>query len=326
MQMKFKDIFNVYSKRNEKKPDIFVYTVPETLRNKIFLFCREVFSGQFKEGSHVIRLTGGQDFVYVFWDEIRRMLLYRHGKLKLSNVAYNRNEIEDTINFLYQCEDKEFLDFLEYIFRVECLFHVCSDENNLVREINRLFESENVGYELTEMVKVRTKGTSQGYPFMGQEVETVRVVQYPNIIRKDNQVIHEIATKPTLLLLSDKIYITANKEYLEALVDYNNNDYGNCLVKCGSALESVLKIICHHKKWNYQQEDTAGTLIKTVIKNLSLEPFFEQHLIIVANLRNKLSKAHGSGVYPRNVPKHYAKFALNATASIILFLIDEIDA
>jgi hypothetical protein len=45
--------------------------------------------------------------------------------------------------------------------------------------------------------------------------------------------------------------------------------------------------------------------------------------MIVATLRNRLSKAHGAGVQIRNVPRHLAAYALNSTAAAILLLVAE---
>ena len=50
---------------------------------------------------------------------------------------------------------------------------------------------------------------------------------------------------------------------------------------------------------------------------------FEQPLLNIATLRNKLSNAHGAGVQHRRVPQHVAKYAINATAAAILLLVEE---
>jgi hypothetical protein len=136
--------------------------------------------------------------------------------------------------------------------------------------------------------------------------------------------LHRIAIQPTLQLLSGPDYVAANKEFLEALEEFRKGDYGDCLTKCGSSFESVLKIICTRKNWPYGTTDTAAPLLKTVITNSGLESFFEQPLLQVATLRNKLSKSHGAGVTTRFVSKSKAEFAINATASAILFLVNEI--
>jgi hypothetical protein len=132
--MKFSQIFDVFSRRS-KEVESFVRNAPTTLRNKILLYCRDVFSNSRSN-------FGSGDYTGEFWNEIHQMLLYRHGKFQLSN-GNPQSRAEDAINFLLTCKDEEFFDFIEYIFRVECLFHVSTEENVLVAEINELFASEN---------------------------------------------------------------------------------------------------------------------------------------------------------------------------------------
>ena len=312
--MKFSHIFDVFSKRNkEVKP--FVPNAPLTLRNKIILYCRDVFSNSRSN-------WGSGDYTGEFWSEIHQMLLYRHGKFQLSN-GYPQSQAEDAINFLLNCGNEEFFDFVEYIFRVKCLFHVAIEENVLVSEINELFASENVGYELTEMVKEEVIEPVNEYPFFGREQKVIKTVAYPQVIRKEDQVIHTTNIMPALTLLSDPKFKTADQEYLEALEDYRKGDYGDCLTKCGSAFESVMKIICDSKKWKYKQTDTASALLTTIISKSGIESYFDQPLSIIATLRNRLSKSHGAGVAPKEVTQNYARYALNSTAAAIVFLVNE---
>ena len=108
-----------------------------------------------------------------------------------------------------------------------------------------------------------------------------------------------------------------------ALEDYRKGDLGDCVAKCGSAFESVLKIICEKKRWPYQQTDTAARLLATVLSRTTLDPFFEQPLLLIATIRNRRSTAHGAGVQPKSVSPQVARFALNATATAILLLVEE---
>lgn len=311
--MKFNQIFNVFSKRN-KEIEPFVRNVTVTLRNKILLFCRDVFNNSRSN-------WGSGDYTGEFWNEIHQMLLYRHGRIQLTNGNL-QSGAEDAIKFLLTCKDEEFLDFVEYIFRVKCLFHVSTDENVLVSEINELFVSENVGYELTDMVKEEVVEPVYEYPFFGREQKVIKTISYPQIIKKDDQVIHTTTIMPAITLLSEPKYKTANQEYLESLEDYRKGDYGDCLTKCSSAFESVMKIICDNNKWQYNQTDTASTLLNTIINKSGLESYFEQPLIIIATLRNRLSKSHGAGVIPKEVTQNYARYALNSTATAIVFLVN----
>ncbi|MCP4373081.1 MAG: abortive infection family protein [Deltaproteobacteria bacterium] len=314
--MKLGAIFDVFSKRDEEKGS-FNYKAPTTLKNKIFLLCRDIFDNS--QGPYI-----GHGYANEFWNEIHQALQYRHGKVQLFEGSYPNSKTEDAINFLLNCEDEEFLDFVEYIFKVNCLFHVHIEENEIVQQINELFMSESSGYGLTEIVKERVIEPANTFPFGDREVEKIKTVAYPMIIRKDNQVTHALVLKPALTLLAESKFKAANNEYLEALEDYKKGDYGNCLVKCGSAFESVMKIICDDKGWPYKQKDTASPLIKTIIANTGLDSYFEGPLIIVATLRNKLSKAHGAGTQPKNASQHIAQYALNATASAIILLVNEV--
>jgi hypothetical protein len=181
----------------------------------------------------------------------------------------------------------------------------------IVKELNELFSSENLGYELTDKVEEVVFEPVYEYPFFGQDREVIEVIAYPEIIRKDEQSIHATIIKPALTLLANPKFKTANQEYLDALEDYRKGDYGDCLTKCGSAFESVMKIICDSKGWNYMQTGTASVLISTILKNTNLDLFFDQPLLIIATLRNKLSKSHGAGTRPKSVSQNIAQYALN---------------
>jgi hypothetical protein len=136
-------------------------------------------------------------------------------------------------------------------------------------------------------------------------------------------VIHAEVITPALQVIADPKFKTANQEYLGALEDYRKADYGDCLTKSCSAFESIMKIICDKKGWAYTQNDTAGTLVPIMIKNLKIDPFFESTLMIIATLRNKLSTSHGAGTKPKAVSQNLARYSLNMTASAIVFLINE---
>jgi hypothetical protein len=307
--MKFDFIFNSFSRRG-KPAQPFDYKVTDSLRNKILLWCDDTFSNRHNP-------YGRGDYTSTFWKEIQRILQYRHGRQVLTDVRLPP-DTDSKIFLLITCKDEEFIDFIEYIFRVECLFQVANNENDLVAQINQLLSSESLGYVLTEFVKEeRVEETQFG---RGPVIITIA---WPQVIRKDNQVIYDTAIKPVLQLLSHPNFKTANLEYLESLDDYRKGDWGDSLTKCCSAFESVMKIICEKKKWNYSQSDTAGPLIKAIISNVKLEQHFEQPLVFIATLRNKYSKSHGAGIQPRKVTQSIALLGLNLTASAILFLSEE---
>lgn len=309
-QMSWLDrIFHVFSRRNDASPTA-THEIPDTFRNRVFLWCRDVFSGRLS------RFNSG-DNVSTFWGQIHSILQYRHGKFRLSDFAHPPgSEAEDALDFLAHCPGEQFLDFLEDIFRVECYSHVQSFGNSHIEELNRLLQEDKLPYYITDFtVKTTTDGEGQ--------INSVKTESYPKVIMKENELIHDQAIKPSLELLQHSDFSNANAEFLEALEDYRKEDYGDCLTKCGSSFESVLKVLCERKGWRYNPEDTAKPLIRTMLDNTQLESYFESLLMIVATLRNKLSKSHGAGTTQRTVPRHIARYAINATASAILLIVEE---
>jgi len=149
------------------------------------------------------------------------------------------------------------------------------------------------------------------------------LAEYPQIIAKDNQVVHQGVIEPTLQLLNSIAFEHANAEFLKALEDQRKGDYLDCLVKCGSAFESVMKVLCDKRGIAYKQTDTASPLIKALMSRSQLDSFWEQPLTLIATLRNRLSSAHGAGTQAKVVPPHVATYAVNATASAILLLVGE---
>jgi hypothetical protein len=290
--MAISELFKSFSKRAAKqvKPE---KPLTKSFRNRVFMRCRDLF---------------GTDF----WHEIHSKLTYLHGRPRLTNLN-TESPIEDALAFLQSCTDEYFLDFVEYIFSTKAYFQAAS-RADLLEDINEFLREDELPYAVTDFVW--TKSHNGQY-------ETIALTSFPQVIRKDSEVLYCSAIQPTLQLLREPEFSAANTEFLEALEDFRKADYGDCLAKCGSAFESVLKVICVRQKWSYAPTDTASPLLKTVISKSGLEQFFEQPLILLATMRNKLSKAHGAGVESRNVSKAKAEFAINATASAILLLVNE---
>ena len=136
--------------------------------------------------------------------------------------------------------------------------------------------------------------------------------------------LHQTAIEPTLRLLSAPHFVTANKEFLGGLADYRKGDYEDCVTKCLSAFESILKVACQRKGWAYKETDPADTLLTIVFGKTSLEGFYKEHIKLILIVRNRQSSAHGGGIQPKQVPKHVANYVLNATAAATLLLVEEV--
>jgi len=186
----------------------------------------------------------------------------------------------------------------------------------LVADFNDFFRADDLPFAITDYTWEESVGEGM---FAGLPAK--RVTEYPRVIRADSQITYALAVKPTLDLLSDGRFRAANAEFLGALEDFRKNERGDCLTKCTSSLESVMKVICDLKGWPYNQTDTAAPLLKIVINRSGLESFFEQPLMLIVTIRNRLSSSHGGGTETRKVSPAKAEFAVNATAAAILLLV-----
>lgn len=309
--MNLKQLFDVFSRRRRpsekpRKP------LGAEFRRRVLMLCRDRFSPRHSGYAALA------DYRHEFWNEIHRRLTFLLGRHQLSDDPRVSSADHDVLAFLDQCEDEYFLDFIEYIFQVDCYRHIGDDENRMVEEIDDLFRLDDLPYALTRFVReTRTE------EYHGRPAQVLHLVAQPQVVLRDHQVTFAEAISPTLQLLADKGFTSANREFLDALEDYRKGRYADCLTKSCSAFESTMKLICARRGWPHSDRDTAASLLKVILSNSSLDAFFEQPLLTIATLRNRLSSSHGAGTQPRVVPAHKARYALNATAAAILLLTEE---
>jgi hypothetical protein len=255
----------------------------------------------------------------LFWFEVHGQLTYLHGKSRLSS-SNAPSPMADGQGFVLECSDTDFLDFIEFGL---ASFQLGTDsQERLVREFNQFLLVDDLPYAVTD--PVWTQRMERISEFGGSEHLVSHLTAYPQVIVRGSQVTYALAIEPALTLLKHPDFVSANAEFLDGLTDYRKRDYGDCLTKCGSAFESVLKVICTRNTWPYDQKDTADVLLKTVFSHkATLEPFLKEPLMIVATLRNRLSKSHGAGTAPKTVRPNRAEYAINATAAAILLLVNE---
>ena len=278
---------------------------------------------------------------------LRDKLRYRHGLIHLGDRD-RYTPITEVEHFLSHCSDEHYLDFIEMFFQSEKLpMHFTDSElREAVDNVNQFLALDGLPYSLTHFSisksrtfrltvrKLLSRMRSQPDPVppnvltgdrqpAALPIRIPTVEAYPRIVRVESQVAHQTAIKPALALLSAPVFREANKEFLGALKDYRRDNYGDCVTKCASAFESVLKIICERKSWPPQKD--AGKLLNTVMSKTELPGFLRQPLIQIATIRNELGSAHGAGTQPKAVPNHLAQYTINATASAILLLVEETD-
>lgn len=293
------DLFEVFSRRERTSSRQHRKPLSREFRNRVVMLLRDHLQSGFGE----------------FLREIHRHLGYLHGRPQLSK-GYSHLTLEnDVFEFLFSCKDEHFLDVIEITFKGH-FAGISWPSNPLIPSINKFFAVDDLPYHLTEYTVVE----SQSSKYTGTEI---KLTEYPRIIAKDNQAVHQGVIEPTLHLLSSNEFQHANAEFLKALEDHRKGDYQDCLVKCGSAFESVMKVLCDKRGITYKQTDPASPLIKALMSKSQLDSFWEQPLTLIATVRNRLSSAHGAGTQAKVVPHHVATYAVNATASAILLLVGE---
>ena len=307
-------IFETFSRR-KPKPSASLDSLTTEFRNRVLMLCYDNLSP-----------LAGYTRVE-FWSAMHSKLRFLHGHPILSGTERGTDK-EDVVLFLQTCSDEHFLDFVEKIFQLGISQAGWTHDDRTVNAINEFFNVDDLPYRLTKHVYSPVElipGKELGLPThdSNRGIRGRRLESYPQVICSENEAVHKMAIEPTLTFLTHPAFVQANKEFLESLKDYRRGDYRDCVAKCGSALESVMKVICDRKGWAYQQQDTAAKLLKTILGQTALDPFYEQPILLIATIRNRYSSAHGAGTQKKTVPKHVANYVINATASAILLLTDE---
>lgn len=297
----FSELFKVFSRRDDVAKGSKSKPLSKEFRNRVVMLLQD----------HL------QDSFVHFLEQLHRPVVYLHGRLQLSRTEACSHPADDLIQFLFSCEDEHFLDVIELTFQSN-LPGISWPDNPLILSINDFFRVDDLPYYLTGYSVEEYKTSFHGISTTG-----VRIAEFPRIICMDSELVHQKAIEPALHLLNSTEFQHANAEFLKALEDHRKGDFRDCLTKCGSAFESVMKVLCDKNSIPYKQTDTASGLLRALLANGQLDSYWEQPLILIATLRNRLSSSHGAGSQPKVVPEHVATYSVNATASAILFLIDE---
>ena len=301
-------IFDAFSRRSQASGRA-IEELPATFRYRVLNFCTKAFH----DSPSSYHRTDSR----YFWSEMRQQLQILIGRPIKPKAQH---DIQIVLYFLADCTSADFLDFMELIFKNDSVWRLQVNLWQLIEDFNEFFIADHIPYAMTDFYDAT--GFYSRDSILRSNVRP-KITAYPQIIRRDSEVLHDTAIQPTLALLRHSGFESANQEFLKALADYRKGEYEDSVAKCGSSFESAMKIICDRNKWPYQQQDTASTLLKTILPKTQLEPFFEQPIMLIATIRNKLGSAHGAGTESRETPRHVTQYAINATASAILLLVNE---
>jgi hypothetical protein len=230
---------------------------------------------------------------------------------------------EDAVRFVQGCSAEEFFDFIELSFKVQSARRALQDDNDFVDALNEIFRRENAPYQVTPGVVRQEPNPQTKGPMSGGMI--LRRIAFPKVVRMDDEVPHTEAVLPALSVLSRPEFSSANDEFRKALEDYRKGDFEDCLVKCGSSLESTLKVLCRMNHVTFDPDkDTAGPLLDKLLAKSQLDTgTFKEPLIAIGRMRNRLSAAHGGGSKVKTVPRHVAQYAVTSTAAAIVLLVHD---
>lgn len=305
-------ILELFSKRNKQKKDNDVYTydvLPNQFRVQITYIFYDLFG---KNGENLQRIITRENI----YKPLVEMLARDFGVFHLTQDykhEYEGYNLEFINGFLSEKITAKALDYIELSFRVA---------NNIATDKDYEYAVQSIGFDqqcekAIKELNYRFDEHGLGYQFVEGQ-----------IIQRDNTFTHSEIIKPSLEILSRKRFKGASSEFHKAHEHYRNGKYHEALNECLKAFESTMRIICDKQRWNVKNTATASTLIKVCFDNNLIPAFWESKFTSLRTLlesgiptaRNKLS-GHGAGAEEREIPRYMVEFALNMTASTILFLV-----
>jgi hypothetical protein len=299
-------VFDLFSKRQRRArgemPDVYVYdALPQELRVQIVHIIQDAFGTD-----HY-----GQRHAEKAYEFIKQTLCREYGLFEL--IERPKSDDHSVFNFFLQEESIErALDVVELGFKLINTF--IRDNSSYQYHTDRKLDPDAAVEELNE----RFKEHGVGYQFESNE-----------LIRVDSKFLHSEAVKPALTVLRGSAFKGANEEFLIAHEHYRHGRYKECLVDSLKTFESTMKAICKIRGWATQPCDTAKALISICLSNGLLPTYLDSQFTSLRSLlesgiptvRNK-NGGHGQGTDPLVVPEYLARYALNLTATTILFLVE----
>ena len=286
-------IFDVFGKRDKPLPEVFVYTLPEPLRVQLAQILSEGFFKLEFEYSDVAPVS-----------QVRRIILKEFSRFQLTEHRA-RTPAEDIFNCVLESPEVDLvLALVELSIRTmntpQLKYYLqrggLAPLESTIEEVNHRFRENGVGY------------------FFDADAE--------KIIKISNTFLHDAAIKPTLLLLTEKRFKSANSEFLGAFDDYKKGDFRESITKTCAAFESVLKIICHDKWGLDKSKSQCADLVTTVVQNGGLVSTLTEPMKLIGTIRNEWGTVHGAGKKTKIAPEHLARYVLNLASAGILYIVE----
>jgi AbiJ N-terminal domain 4 len=311
-------IFETFARRKREQgrkgePEIYSYDqAPEHMRHQICSALDEGI-GFYYGGGGYHAPPPNADQIWKQIDRICRKEMYSY----LSHTQQSDLRLRFRNYVLHVQDMDEFLSAVEIGCRVlRIISDVCGfDEPKMrgaqqkavdaIKETNGRFEQHSVGYQFEN----------------GQ------------IIRVDSKLTHAEIIKPALVLLTAPLFRKANEDFMTAHRHYRATEFKDCVTAANRAFESMLKAICEEEKWEYGKGDRAAELV-TKVRNKGLfthyfDRSFDSYVAMLKAglpaVRNDVG-GHGEGLAAAAVTAGIARFAINLTATNLVFLGDSYSA
>lgn len=289
---------DLYSVRNKKTPENLIYdSIGVKLRTQIV----RVWSRFFRQLD--------PDISEEIWFEINSVICDEHGVNSIYEPPIGfYKESEKCRKYFERLEQiEELFDVIEAVFRAitkvpEILNQrVGITPDHIIADLNSRFRENDFGYEYNR----------------------------GNILRIDNNLLHEDIIDQVIHLTNEPLFQNANEEFLSALTHLKNGRNKEALSDSLKAFESTMKIIIHDFKWDYQQNDTASKLIQKCLDKELIPKFLQSQFSAlrttleagIPTIRNKNS-GHGQGPVKIVVPDSLATYSIYMTGTCINYLIE----
>lgn len=288
--------------RNAGKPVIYKYDVlPEKFRVQVVYILRDLLDAMDIGGWN--NWNGWDRIHKAFGREMGLSVLVNEGgpsEYQCLNFIIRSRDIEQTLSLV----EMAFMLTDTSIRREPYLFPYTASSilKGAISELNQRFQENAIGYQY----------------------------QSGQIVRMDSQYLHVEAVESAVSLLHDEGFTGASDEFTEAHKHYREGNNKAAIASALNAFESAMKTICDIRGWEYDaQKATASALIKTLFDNNLVPSEMQSHFTGlrttlesgVPAIRNKFA-GHGQGSEPVEVPDYLASYALNLTASSIVFLVE----
>jgi AbiJ N-terminal domain 4 len=311
-------IFETFARRMRQQnrntePEICTYDqAPEHMRHQICSALAEGIGFYYKGGGYHEPPPNANQI----WEQVDRIC---------------RKEMYSYLSYIEETDLR--LRFLTYVLRVPNMYEFLSAVEigcvglRIISDVYGFDEPNARGaqenaVDANEEINGRFEEHSVGYQFENGE-----------IIRVDSKLTHAEIIKPALVLLTESAFSKANEDFMTAHRHYRAKEFKDCVTAANRAFESMLKAICDTEKWEYGKGDRAAELVTKVRnKGLFSHDFDRGFDSYVAMLKAGLpavrndAGGHGEGLASPAVTAGIARFAINLTATNLLFLGDSYSA